>query len=345
MGLQLWQVGRVRWLRPVELRALVAQKQKRGSVMACMPRDMEGQGSSARAKLVVRFARAWRGSQDASVGADRADGSDQLDRTDLLRATKHSRRKHRPTWPAVPWPALAMLAALIGAWELVARIAALPAFILPEPGTVFSSLVDLWRDGTLTSNAGVTLEEAGAGLGIALVIALPLGYAMARVRLLEQLLAPLLATSQAVPMLAVAPLLVLWLDTGLQMHVAVCAVIVVFPLLVSCITAIRGVSREYLEVAYVFGVPWYERILRVELPLAAPVLLAGLKVGAALALTGAIVGEFVASSSGLGFLLNYYRDNLYTAGEFATLVVLASIGILAFWFISRLERAVARWQE
>lgn len=266
----------------------------------------------------------------------------ELSRPDLVVRPRH----HQTVpWLATPLPALTMVVVLIIIWELVARLSGLPAFILPEPGTVFSNLVNLLRDGTLTSNAGVTLEEAGVGLAIALLISLPLGYVLARVPVLERLLAPLLATSQAIPVLAVAPLLVLWLDTGMQMHVAVCALIVVFPLLVTCITAVRAIGIEYLEVARVFGVPWYERIARVELPLAAPVLLAGLKVGAALALTGAIVGEFVASSAGLGFLLNYYRDNLYTAGEFATLVVLALIGILVFSFISVLERVVARWQE
>jgi NitT/TauT family transport system permease protein len=119
----------------------------------------------------------------------------------------------------------------------------------------------------------------------------------------------------------------------------------VFTLLVTTISGIRAVPREYIEVARVFGAPWWERVFRVELPLAAPALLAGLKVGVALSLTGAIVGEFVAADQGLGFLLNYYRENLYTAELFATLIVLAAIGIVLFSLVTALERIVARWQD
>lgn len=200
------------------------------------------------------------------------------------------------------------------------------------------------RDGTLTTAAAVTLEEAMGGLAIAIVIALPLGYALARVPSLEQFFSPLLAASQAIPVIAVAPLLVLWLDTGLVLKVTVSAVIVMFPLLVNSVVGIRGVPREYIEVAKVFGAPWWERVFRVELPLAAPVLLAGIKLGVALSLTGAIVGEFVAADQGLGFLLNYYRENLYTAELFATLILLAAIGIALFSVVTYFERIVARWQ-
>jgi NitT/TauT family transport system permease protein len=188
------------------------------------------------------------------------------------------------------------------------------------------------------------LQEAGLGLAIAAAIALPCGYIIAHVRLLEQFVAPLIAASQAVPAVAVAPLLVTSLGNGIQLKVVVCAVIVVFPLLVNAVTAFRGVPREYLEVARVFGVPRWETIARVEVPLAAPVLLAGIKLGVTLSLTGAIVGEFVASDQGLGFLLNFYRDSQLQPYAFATLVVLMIIGIAAYSFLSFLERKVAEWQ-
>jgi NitT/TauT family transport system permease protein len=124
----------------------------------------------------------------------------------------------------------------------------------------------------------------------------------------------------------------------------VCAVIVVFPLLVSTVTGIRSVAKEYLEVAHVFGAPWWEQVLRVEVPLAAPVLLSGIKLGITLALTGAVVGEFVASDQGLGYLLTFARQNFDTPLLYATLLVLAAIGIALYSFISFLERIVAQWQ-
>jgi NitT/TauT family transport system permease protein len=259
-------------------------------------------------------------------------------------------RTDRPGLPSsVKWildliPSLAVMALVVVVWELVARSGWIQAFILPAPGTVFSSLIDLTKDGTLPSNAAVTLEEAGAGLTIALLIALPLGYSLAHLRPLERIFAPLLAASQAIPIVAIAPLLVLLVEPGLRVKIIVSAVIAVFPLTVNTVTAIRGVAREYLEVARVFGVPWWERVLRVEMPLSAPVLLAGLKLGVVLAMTGAVVGEFVAPDQGLGFLLNYYKETYYAAGSFATLLVLVFISITLFAFVSVLEGMVARWQ-
>jgi NitT/TauT family transport system permease protein len=238
---------------------------------------------------------------------------------------------------------LSSLALVLAAWQIAARPGHFATFILPPPGDVFASLRDLLGNGTLGGAAAVTLEEAGGGMLVAMLVAFPLGYLLARVPLLEQFFAPIIAASQAVPMLAISPLLVIWLDTGLQLKIVVCTVIVGFSLLINTITGIRGVPREYIEVAKVFGVPWWERIISVEVPIAAPVLLAGVKVGVSLALTGAIVGEFVAADQGLGFLLNYYRENLYTAELFATLIVLCAIGITLFTFVTLLERMVARW--
>lgn len=239
---------------------------------------------------------------------------------------------------------LSTIALLLAVWEFTVQTGRYRSFILPAPLDVFHRLLDATVDGTLPSNAGTTLGEAGAGFALAALIAFPLGYALAHTPLLERFFAPLIAASQAVPAVAVAPLLLLWFGNGLTPKVVVCAVIVVFPLLVSTMTGIRGIAREYLEVARVFGVPLWERILRVEIPLAAPVILSGVKVALALALTGAVVGEFVASDSGLGYLLTFTRFNLDTPLLYATLGLLAAIGVALFLFVSLLERVVSRWQ-
>jgi NitT/TauT family transport system permease protein len=240
-------------------------------------------------------------------------------------------------------PALTAAFLLIG-WEAIARLGNYPEFVLPRPGVVFSRAKDMLADGTLTSNAWVTLQEAGIGFAIALAIALPLGYLIAHAPLLERLVAPVIAASQAVPIIALAPLLYLWLSNGMLPKIAASAVVVVFPLLVNTITGIRGVAKEYHEVARVFGAYWWERIFLVEVPLAAPVLLGGIKLGFTLSLTGAVVGEFLGADQGLGFLLNFYQENLDTPALFATLLGLAVIGITLYSLVSMLERIVNRWQ-
>lgn len=251
------------------------------------------------------------------------------------------RRAHRWLGPVAP---LSSVALLLLAWQLLAASGRYPSFVLPAPGAVWTRLIEALGDGTIPSNASATLQEAGIGFVLAALVALPLGYWLAHAPLLERFFAPLIAASQAVPAVAVAPLLLLWLGNGIMPKVAVCAVIVVFPLLVSTVTGVRGVPKEYLEVARVFGAPHWEQVLRVELPLAAPVLLSGVKLGLTLSLTGAVVGEFVASDQGLGYLLTFARQNLDTPLLFATLLVLAALGITLYSFISMLERIVARWQ-
>lgn len=259
------------------------------------------------------------------------------------RAPRSPVARTRSHWPGALAP-LITIAMMLIAWELVARSGRYPAFILPQPLDVFHRLIDATTDGTLPQAAATTLQEAGLGFAIAALIALPLGYTLAHAPLAERFLAPLIAASQAVPAVAVAPLLLLWLGNGLLPKVAVCAAIVVFPLLVTTITAVRGVGKEYLEVARVFGAPLLEQVVRIEAPLAMPVLLGGVKLGLTLSLTGAVVGEFVAADQGLGFLLNLTRENLDTPLLFATLLVLAAIGIALYAFVSYLERVVATWQ-
>lgn len=232
---------------------------------------------------------------------------------------------------------------LVLIWQLVAASGKYPAFILPLPLSVLQRLVSAIADGTMLTNGGVTLQEAGLGLLLAALIAFPTGYVLAHAPLLERFMTPLIAASQAVPAVAVAPLLLLWLGNGIVPKVAVCAVIVVFPLLVNTIVGVRGVPREYLEVAKVFGAPRWEQIARVELPLAAPVLLGGVKLAITLSLTGAVVGEFVASDQGLGFLLTFSRENLDTPLLYATLLVLGALGIALYSCITYLERVVASW--
>ena len=241
-------------------------------------------------------------------------------------------------------PALTAAFVVVG-WEVIARLGNYQEFVLPRPGVVFSRTKDMLADGTLISNAWVTLQEAGIGFAIALLIALPLGYLIAHLPLLDRLIAPVIAASQAVPIIALAPLLYLWLSNGMLPKIAASAVVVVFPLLVNTATGIRGVVKEYHEVARVFGAYWWERVFLVELPLAAPVLLGGIKLGFTLSLTGAVVGEFLGADQGLGFLLNYYQENLDTPALFATLLALSAIGIALYSFVSMWERIVSRWQE
>ncbi len=237
-------------------------------------------------------------------------------------------------------------ALVVGVWEGVRRLGNYPSFILPSPVAVAIRLSEAWVDGTLPRNMLVTLNEASVGFGIALAGALVLGYILAKVAFLEVLVAPLIASSQAVPAVAIAPLLVLWLGVGIAPKVAVVTVIVFFPLLVTTISGLRGVEKDMLEVARVFGASRRQIFWYVEIPRAAPALLSGLKLGLTLSITGAVVGEFIAADSGLGYLINWSREGSFdTSLLFASLLVLMLLSSVLYGAVSLLERIVLRWRD
>jgi len=246
----------------------------------------------------------------------------------------------------LPLFSLLLFAGLIYAvWEAVSRAGLVDAYILPSPALVAQEFWIELTDGTLPANAAVTLQEALSGFALAAVIAGVVGYVIAHIRPLEALAAPFIAASQAVPVVAVAPLLILLLGGGLWSKTIICAVVVVFPLLITVVTGLRGVERDYHDVARVFGASRLQTITLVELPLAAPTLLSGLKLGLTLSIIGAVVGEFVQADSGLGFLINSASGNFVAAPKYAALIALVLLSIMLFGCVTLLERIILRWRD
>jgi NitT/TauT family transport system permease protein len=254
------------------------------------------------------------------------------------------RRPHR----SVTLPVFSLLlftSLLYAAWELISLAHVVPDFILPTPLQVAQDFgLELSR-GDLLANAGVTLQEALGGFALAGVVAGVLGYAIARLRPLEVLVAPFIAASQAIPVVAVAPIIILLLGAGLLPKVLIGAVVVVFPLLITVVTGLRGVGRDYHDVARVFGASRLQTLLLVELPLAAPTLLSGLKLGLTLSIMGAVVGEFVAADSGLGFMISNAVGNFEVSTRYVALIALAIFSIALFGLVTLLERMLLRWQD
>lgn len=239
--------------------------------------------------------------------------------------------------------ALAVGAVIVGGWDLLAR--ATDPLILPGPGIVWQSFRTALDSGTYFPALATTLEEAGWGWLVAAVIALPLGYLVGLFRSLEDTVAPYLASSQAMPVVAIAPLLVVWLGFGALPKIVVCALIAFFPMLATTAAGIRGVPRDLRDAARVFGASGLSLARYVDLPLAARTIFAGMKVAAALAVTGAVVGEFVSSDQGLGFLLLYGRETFQTPLMFVALISLMALGALAYTAVSLVERFVLRWDD
>jgi len=235
-------------------------------------------------------------------------------------------------------PALLGLVLLV-AWAGSAAV--VPPVLLPGPGGV---LARLWTDlstGALWPYLGVTLAEALSGCLLGAVVALPLAVAIHRSVWFSDAVQPFLGATQAIPAIALAPLLVLWVGYGLLPVVLLCALIVFFPILVSAVIGLRMVPRELLDAARLDGAGSAELLRHVEGPLALPSLLGGFKNGFALSVTGAVVGEMVMGGSGLGTVLTVQRDAVDTTGMFATIIWLCLIAALAYSLITWWERRSA----
>lgn len=244
-------------------------------------------------------------------------------------------------WRASLLP-ITLLAGLL-AWEAAARWSGLPAFMLPAPAAVGARLVRALADGSLVRHAGVTLSEILGGLSLGLTVAVGLGYALAKSRSVERLLAPYIVASQSVPIVAIAPLLVIWFGPGRLSKVLICALIVFFPVLINTVVGVRSVPEDLRDLMRSLRATRAQTFLRLEVPAAMPVLLGGLKVGATLSVIGAVVGEFVGADAGLGFLINVGRGLYDTALVFVAILVLVALALTLYGAVALLERRALGW--
>lgn len=255
------------------------------------------------------------------------------------------RKPSQTTSRLTRWTALLSLAAAFLTWELVSRFGGLPTFILPAPEQVVARFWKALADGSLLVNAGVTLLEILLGLLSGTTVAVALGYAIAKSRLFERLAAPFLVASQAIPIVAVAPLLVIWFGPGMFSKVLICALIVFFPVLVNTVVGVRAVPRSLHDLMRSLRATRGQIIRRLEIPAALPVLLGGLRIGATLSVIGAVVGELVGADKGLGFLINAARGRYDTALVFVAVFTLILLALALYGAVAWLEKILLSWQE
>lgn len=248
----------------------------------------------------------------------------------------------QPTWLTI---LLSFLLLLLG-WHLLVTIGQYERFILPGPVAVFEQLQIVIDDGRLLKHSLITISEVLPGLALGFLIATPLGYLLAKSPLAERLLSPYLIASQAIPIIAIAPLLTIWISSTYWARVAVATLVVLFPILVNMIAGMRSVPSELYELMHSLKANQRQIFWKLEFPAALPVLLAGLKVGATLAVIGALVGEFVQpQNQGLGFLLVTARYQFKTDLVFVILLALAVIALTMYGLVAIVEKRVLRWRQ
>ncbi len=231
-----------------------------------------------------------------------------------------------------------VLALVISLWNLVAAVGAYPEFILPPASSVFGRFLRLGADGTLWRHASVTAQEALLGFGVGLVFATVAGYPLARLPLLEKAISPYLVASQAVPIVALAPLLVLWFGFGMTSKVLAAALIAFFPILVSVIVGVRSVDVESRQLLRTLSAPTFDVFTKLEVPAALPIYLGGARVGITLSVIGAVVGEFVGADGGLGYLIAQSRGLFDTVTLFVALLTLMAMALTFYVALLAVER-------
>ena len=242
------------------------------------------------------------------------------------------------------WIALLSLFLTLAGWQLAIYFTDLPAFILPSPVDVGTRFARSLADGSLLRHTSVTLLEVLLGLLMGTASATVLGYLLAKSRLFERLLAPYLVASQAVPIVAIAPLLVIWFGPGIFSKVLICALIVFFPVLVNTVVGVREVPASLHDLMRSLRATRWQTLRYLEIPASLPIFLGGLRIGTALSVIGAVVGEFVGSDRGLGFLINVGRGQYDTALVFVAIFALIFLALLLYGIVAWLENYLLKWQ-
>lgn len=241
-------------------------------------------------------------------------------------------RRSTPRW----LPGALVFVALVALWWFVTAFGLVNTHFLPSPQSALARL-GAGRD-YYAPALWLTLKEAFLGCLAAAAIGIPAGYAIAKSRLFSLAVQPYLAASQAVPAVAVAPLLTIWIGYGLAPIVVLCAIMVTFPVVVNTAVGVKHIDRDLIGAARLDGASHLSLIRDIEVPLAAPSILSGLRTGFTLSITGAVVGEMVIGGKGLGILLTGAQNSADTTGMFATIILLAAAAMLIYWLLTIAER-------
>ena len=238
-----------------------------------------------------------------------------------------------------------VLLILVLLWAALVAWQEYPPFILPSPALVWQKFVAMAGAGAIWLHVGVTLLEIVLGLAVGLSAAFGLGYLLGKHRSLERIASPYIVASQSVPIVAIAPLIVIWMGSGLASKVAVTALITFFPALIATIVGIRNVDPDLHDLMLSLRANRWQLFWKLELPAALPVIFGGLKLSATLAVVGAVVGEFMGASAGLGYLINLGRGILDTPLMFVAILLLVVIAQTLYLSVAMLEARLLRWQH
>ena len=235
----------------------------------------------------------------------------------------------------------AFLILIIVLWDLTVRLFKIPPYLIPAPKDV---IIAFWTEGDkLLAEAVPTTTATLGGFALSALFGIPMAMLIAGSRTVESYVYPLLVFSQSIPKVAVAPLFVVWFGFGIIPKVISAFLLGFFPVVVSAVQGFKSVDPDMVDLARAMQGSRFAVFRAVNLPHAMPAIFAGLKVSVTLAVVGAVVGEFVGSNSGIGYVLQRSIGTFDLPTMFAALVILALLGVVLFWLVDRIERLVIPW--
>jgi ABC-type nitrate/sulfonate/bicarbonate transport system permease component len=249
---------------------------------------------------------------------------------------------HFRRWLDRVLPPTIILVVLLIVWQGSVRILDLPPWLLPAPSDIGARF---GRTNSLGYHTGMTVLEAFSGFVIAAIFGISLSGGIVHSRFLERGLLPYIIVSNAIPIIAIMPLLTIWFGFGIVPKIAICAIISFFPIVTNTTRGLRSADYRVIEFMRSINATPVQVFLKVQLPSALPFIFAGFKIAASLALVGAVVAEFYSSDRGLGYLIITSATELRTDLLFVAITILAVLGVVSFAVFGRLERWVTRGQE
>lgn len=238
--------------------------------------------------------------------------------------------------------ALSVVLFILAVWELLCRSFNIPDFILPTPTGILS--VAVFQAPLLLPHVGVTALEILTGILLSLAVSVPLAVAMFAYPSMEKAIAPFLVASQAIPVFALAPLLVVWLGYGIASKVLMAAVIIFFPITVNLLEGFKSCDSEYRVFFKLMGARFLKTMRLLYWPWALPHFFAGLKVGVSVATIGAVIGEWVGAQRGLGYIMIQANARLKVDMVFAAILWLSMMGLTLWVLVGFLEKRIIKWK-
>ncbi|HEV2280960.1 MAG TPA: ABC transporter permease [bacterium] len=240
-------------------------------------------------------------------------------------------------------PPVVLLAIILAGWEAAVRVFGIPFYILPAPSRIAGVLAD--DHALLLGEAAVTLGEVLLGFAIAFVVGVVLALAIFSSRTVERAVYPLVIASQTVPVFAIAPLLVVWFGYGTPSKIVMAALIVFFPIVVNTVDGLRAADPDMVNLLVILGAGPAEIVRRVRVPAALPFVFSGTRIAIATSVIGAVIGEWVGSTRGLGYLMIHANAQLHVDLVFAVIVYLSVMATALFWTVSLAEWTALPWRR